>query len=397
MAGLHDLHPDTIAVHGDRSVNSSRALSPPIFQTSAFRAADAAEFARSASEPQSDRFYTRYGNPNHTQAAAVIAKLERAQAALIFPSGMAALTAAILAVCKQGDHVVAHRGMYAGTQTLLNDVLARLGIACTLMDQTRVEDFAAAIRPETRLAIVETPSNPVLTVTDLRAVASLAKERGVLTIADNTFATPINQLPLSYGIDIVMHSATKYLGGHSDLSAGALASTHELIERIWSVSLKLGFAVNGFDSWLLLRGLRTLALRIERQNANALAIAEFLHAHAGIATVHYPGLKSHPQHTLACAQMNGFGGIISFELASGKERIEHFLLALGIIARAPSLGGVESTLVHQRAMWSSNMTDDEWRAAGISPSLLRLSCGIEHPADLIADLQAALEGVASKE
>ncbi|MDP9017650.1 MAG: aminotransferase class I/II-fold pyridoxal phosphate-dependent enzyme [Candidatus Eremiobacteraeota bacterium] len=390
MLGLRAPHPETVAIHGDRELHDSTALSPPIYQTSTFRAESAEDFLRTASEPQSDHFYTRYGNPNHSQVAAVIARLERAEHALIFPSGMAAMTAAILSFCKNGDHVIAQRTMYAGTHNLLQDVLGPLGIACTFVDQTSIEHFASAIQENTRVVVMESPSNPLLTITDLRAVAALCKQRSILTIADNTFATPLCQRPIDFGIDIVMHSATKYLGGHSDLSAGALATRHELAERIWPVMVKMGFAINGFDSWLLLRGMRTLPLRMERHVHNAQIIAEFLQGRSDVDAVYYPGLVTHPQHALAASQMHGFGGMLSFELGGGSSRVEPFIRSLSLITRASSLGGVESTLVHQSAMWASIMTDQQLREAGIAPTLLRLSVGIEHADDLLADLEHAL-------
>lgn len=373
------------------------ALSPPIFQTSTFRAESADEFARIASEPQNDHFYTRYGNPNHSQVAAVISQLEHAEDALVFPSGMAALTAAVLAFCKGGDHVVAQRSMYAGTQNLLADLLEPLGIAHTFVDQTRTGDFDSAIRENTRLLLLETPSNPLLQITDLRAAAALAEARNILTLADNTFATPINQRPLDFGIDIAMHSATKYLGGHSDLSAGILASRRELTARIWPVMVKMGYALNGFDSWLLLRGLRTLPLRMERHNSNALAVARFLQSRTDIDAVYYPGLETHAQHEVAKSEMDGFGGIVSFELGGGSARVEPFIRSLSLISRASSLGGVESTIAHQSAMWAASMTDEQLRAGGIAPTLLRYSVGLEHPDDLIADLENALSSSLRKE
>ena len=393
-ANLPGMHPDTIAVHGDRGLNESTALAPPIFQTSTFRADSADDYRRTAAEPLNDRFYTRYGNPNHTQAAAVIAAFERTERALIYPSGTAAMTSALLTLCRHGDHVVAQRAMYAGTHNLLEDVLGPLGIACSFVEQADTADFAGALRENTRAIVVETPSNPLLAITDLRAVAKLGKERGIITIADNTFATPINQRPVELGFDIAMHSATKYLGGHSDLSAGALAASAELIQRMWPATIKLGYAVNGFDSWLLLRGMRTLALRMERHNANALSIAKFLQSRPDVAAVYYPGLTEHPQHELAASQMDGFGGVVSFELGGGSGRVEPFIQALKLIARASSLGGVESTIVQQSAMWAGIMSDDELRRSGIAPTLLRLSAGIEHAGDLIDDLQNALQGTA---
>ncbi len=382
---------ETIVIHADAPHQTTTAVAPPIFQTSTFKAETEDEYLRMATEPRHDRFYTRYGNPNHTQAAAVIARLEKTEDALIFPSGMAALSAAAIAFCRHGDHVIAQQHAYAGTHKLLEDVLGSLGVDCTFVEQTNLDDFERAFRPNTRLVMVETPSNPLLKITDLQAVANLGHAHSAVTLADNTFATPINQQPTDFGIDIVMHSATKYLGGHSDISAGVLAARSELIEQIWPYTVKLGFAINAFDSWLLLRGLRTLALRVERQNQNAEAIAAFLASRPEISAVHYPGLRGHPGHALATRQMRGFGGIVSFELAGSGERVEPFIRALSLITRATSLGGVESTLVHQSAMWRSLMTDDQLAASGISPTLLRLSTGIEHIDDLLDDLERALQ------
>ena len=380
MVRLHDMHPDTRAIHADRHLHETSALAPPIFQTSTFRAGSAREYDRIATESLGDHFYTRYGNPNHSQAAAVVAALERAPRAMIFPSGIAAMSCALIANCTAGDHIVAQRSMYAGTHAVLTSILEPLGVRYTLVDQADIEAFESALQANTRVILLETPSNPFLTVTDLHRVGALARERSILTIADNTFATPVNQHPFELGIDLVMQSATKYLGGHSDLSAGAIAGTQAHIELLWSTATKLGYAVNGFDSWLLLRGMRTVGLRVERQNENALAIAQFLQSHPYVRTVYYPGLPQHPQHDLARSQMRGFGGVVSFSLDSS-ERVEPFILKLSLIARASSLGGVETTLVQQSAMWPGS---------GVDPTLIRLSAGIEHVSDLIADLREAL-------
>jgi len=387
---MESKRPETIVIHADAPLQSTSAVAPPIFQTSTFKAQTDDEYLRLATEPRNDRFYTRYGNPNHSQVAAVVAQLEGTQDALIFPSGMAALSAAVMAFCRHGDHVIAQQHMYAGTHKLLEDILRPLGVECTFVDQTNLAEFARALCDRTRLVMVETPSNPLMKITDLQAVADLAREHGAATLADNTFATPINQRPLDFGIDIAMHSATKYLGGHSDVSAGVLAGRSDVIERIWPYGVKLGFATNAFDSWLLLRGLRTLSLRVERQSHNAQAIAAFLASRPQISAVHYPGLKSHAQHELAARQMRRFGGMLSFELAGTSDRVEPFIRGLSLITRATSLGGVESTLVHQSAMWRSLMNDGQLKAAGISPTLIRLSTGIEHIDDLLDDLGRAL-------
>ncbi len=284
----------TITVHADREVHPSRAVAPPIFQTAAFSAEDGETFARGAVEPRGKDFYTRFGNPNHAQVAAVVAELENTEAAMVTASGMAALTTAVLALVSAGDHVIGQRSTYGGTASVLLNLLPRLGVTTTLVDQTDPEAFAKALTPRTRLILVETPSNPLLQITDLRAVAELARAHGVLTMADNTFATPLNQRPVDFGIDLVWHSATKYLNGHSDVSAGVLAGPTEILDRIWDVGLLTGATLGPIDAWLLLRGMRTLPLRMPRHNANGLALAEALAAHPAVTTVHYPDWRPTP-------------------------------------------------------------------------------------------------------
>src|SRR5262245_37734222 len=268
--------PDTLAIHADAGLEPDSAIAAPIHQTSTFRARSAAEFAEMATRPRHERYYTRYGNPTLARCEAVIAALERAEAALVTASGMGAIATTVLALVRQGDHIVAQRNHYMGTSKLLAETLPRFGVSATLVDQTDPAAFAAAITPRTRLILVETPANPTMQLTDLRAVAELARPRGILTLADNTFASPINQRPLEHGIDLAMHSATKFLGGHHDLSAGVVAGPQALLDTIWDTAIVLGAVLGPFDAWLLLRGLRTLPLRIERHNRSALAIARFL-------------------------------------------------------------------------------------------------------------------------
>jgi cystathionine beta-lyase/cystathionine gamma-synthase len=298
----------TITVHADREVHPSRAVAPPIYQTATFSAEDAETFAQVAVDPRGKASYTRFGNPNHAQVATVVADLENTEAAMVTASGMAALTTAVLALVSAGDHVIGQRSTYGGTASVLLNLLPRLGVSTTLVDQTDPEAFAKALTPQTRLILVESPSNPLLQITDLRAVADLARAHNVLTIADNTFATPLNQRPTDFGIDLVWHSATKYLNGHSDVSAGVLAGPAKILDRIWDVGLLTGATLGPIDAWLLLRGMRTLPLRVLRHNANGLALAEALNEHPAVATVHYPGLAAHPQHNLAADQMSGFAG-----------------------------------------------------------------------------------------
>jgi len=257
----------TAAIHADRDVYPSRAVARPIYQTAAFWAEDAEQFARAAVEPRGHDFYTRYGNPNHAQVAAVIAELEHTEAAMVTASGMAALTTAVLGLVSAGDHVIGQRSTYGGTASVLLNLLPRLGVTTTQVDQTDPGAFERAVTPRTRLILVESPSNPLLQITDLRSIAAMARAHGVLTLADNTFATPLNQRPIDFGIDLVWHSATKYLNGHSDVSAGALAGPAQLLDRIWEVAVLTGGALGPFDAWLLLRGIRTLPLRMTRHDS----------------------------------------------------------------------------------------------------------------------------------
>jgi methionine-gamma-lyase len=364
----------TVTVHADREIHSSRAVAPPIYQTAAFSAEDAATIAPGAVEPRGADFYTRFGNPNHAQVAAVVAELEGTEAAMVTASGMAAITTAVLALVSAGDHVIGQKSTYGGTTSVLLNLLPRLGVSTTLVDQTRPEEFEKALTPKTRLILVETPSNPLLQITDLRAVGDLAHAHGVLTLADNTFATPLNQRPADFGIDVVWHSATKYLNGHSDVSAGVLAGPAKTLDR------------------LLLRGIRTLPLRVPRHNDNGLALAEALNSHPAVARVHYPGLATHPQHKLAADQMKGFGGVLSVEFTGGYEMADAFLSHLRYPRRSASLGGVESLAVHPASMWAGMLSDDQITDA-VPAGLVRLAAGTEDTADLVADALAAADAL----
>jgi len=384
----------TTVIHADRDVHPSRSVAPPIYQTAAFWAENGESFAQAAVEPRGKDFYTRYGNPNHAQVAAVVAQLENTEAAMLTASGMAALTTTVLALVSAGDHVIGQKSTYGGTASVLLNLLPRLGITTTQVDQTDPEAFAKAMTPQTRLILVESPSNPLLQVTDLRAVADLAQAHDVLTLADNTFATPLNQRPTDYGIDLVWHSATKYLNGHSDVSAGVVAGSAELLDRIWDVGLLTGAVLGPFDAWLLLRGLRTLPMRVARHNDNGQALAEALERHPAVTRVHYPGLPTHPQHTLAARQMSGFGGVLALELAGGFQAADAFVGQLRYARRSASLGGVESLAVHPASMWRGMLTEEQLVASGLPMGLVRVAAGIEDTADLVADVLAAADAVA---
>jgi methionine-gamma-lyase len=306
---------------------------------------------------------------------------------------MAALTTAVLGLVSAGDHVIGQKSTYGGTASVLLNLLPRLGVSITQVDQTDPAAFEQALTQQTRLILVESPSNPLLQLTDLRAVAELARAHGVLTMADNTFATPMNQRPASYGIDLVWHSATKYLNGHSDVSAGVLAGSAELLDRIWEVGVLTGATLGPFDAWLLLRGLRTLPLRMPQHNANGLALAEALEDHPAVSRVHYPGLASHPQHSLAASQLSGYGGVLGIELVGGFDAADVFLSRLHYARRSASLGGVETLAVHPAAMWRGMLSEEQIAASGVPLGLVRLAAGVEDPADLVPDVHAAADAV----
>ena len=392
MTSDFPLHPETLAIHGDDGLEADTDIAPSIHPSSTFRARSAAEFAEIASGERPSRFYTRYGNPTVARAERVIAGLEGKAAALLLASGMGAIATTVLANVSAGDHIVAQTSHYMGTTRLLADLLPRFGVTVSQVDQTDPAAFEAAVRPETRLVMIETPSNPTLAITDLAAVAAIARAHGVTTIADNTFASPINQRPGEHGIDLVVHSATKYLGGHSDLVAGVVCGEAAAVQRIWEHAIVLGASSNAFDAWLLLRGLRTLALRVTRQSDSALLLARMLEAHPAVAKVHYPGLERHPQHALARRQMKAFGGVLSIELAGGYAAAQSLVARLELVANAVSLGGVESLAVHAASVWEGSLSIAQIEAAGVSPSLVRIAVGLEHPEDLARDFVQALAG-----
>lgn len=340
--------------------------------------------------------YPRYFNtPNQEQLAKKIAALENAEAAMIFSSGMAALSTMLLTFLKKGDHVVFQNTIYGGTVSFIREELPKFGIEYSFTNGYEVSDFKSAIRPNTKVIHFETPSNPLLTITDLKGVITLAKSKGILTTLDNTFASPINQNPIDFGIDVVMHSATKYLGGHSDILAGAVVSSQENMEKIWHVAKNFGGTLSDFMVWMLERSIKTLAIRVKAQNKNAKELAKYLKQHEAVKKVHYPGLKSHPQYELAKSQMKGFGGMLSFELNEGLDAIQ-FQNELKLIKPAMSLAGVESTMVSPFLTSHASLSQRERESLGITNGLIRFSVGIESKKDLINDIEQALTKVKSK-
>lgn len=358
---------------------ASRGVNSPIYPSTAYEFIDA-----------EDTIYPRYLNtPNEKSVAAKLAALEESEGALVFSSGMAAISTVIFALLKQGDHIVFQKGLYGGTLHFIEHELPRFGIDYTIATSQEVDDIMAAVNKNTRMIYLETPSNPLLKITDLAGIAEKARKKEILTVADNTFASPVNQQPIRQGMDIVIHSATKYLGGHSDICAGAVATRNELLEKILQTGRDLGGSLNALTLHLLERSMKTLDVRMQRINSNAQAIAEFLVIHPAVERVNYPGLPEHPGHKLAAGQMYGFSGMLSFELKEMDPLA--FQKKLQLITPAISLGGVES-LVSSPSHTSHRYLGPEGRKRdGIAEGLIRFSTGIESQADLIEDLGNALD------
>jgi len=384
----HEFHQETEAVRGGTSLHKKNGpLSTPIYQTSTFEVTDTKEQVRAT---ETDRFYTRYGNPTHTVAENAIAELEGTDAALLFSSGMAAITTSILALVKAGDHIIAQRDIYGGVTKFLSQWLPKLGIETTFVDTNDIEQHEREIRPNTKIVHIESPTNPTVRVVDLEKIAALARKHRLISTIDATFGTPINCRPAEWGIDLVLHSGTKYFGGHSDLICGIATGRRELIDQIHRVRTTLGCCMDPHAAFLLLRGIKTLAVRVERQNQSALRIGEFLSTHPKVTRVHYPMLTGHPQYDLAKKYLAGAGGVLSFEVEGTGEDACRVAEALNLFTLAPSLGGVDS-LVTIPVLTSHAMIDPELRRKmGVTEQMVRLSVGVENVDDLIADLEKGL-------
>ncbi|MEM7349158.1 MAG: aminotransferase class I/II-fold pyridoxal phosphate-dependent enzyme [Acidobacteriota bacterium] len=382
----------TRLVHAGSEANETAAITVPIYQSSTFRFDSAEQGAELCAATAPSHLYTRWGNPTTRALELALADVEGGEAALAFSSGMAAGATAVMPMVASGDHVVAANCLYAGMTELFERVLPPLGVETTFVDPSEDGAFERALRPETKLIYVETPANPTLAITDLEAVARLARERGIFTLADNTWASPWNTRPIELGIDAVIHSATKYLGGHSDLIAGAAVGRQEWVDRVWPYLKIFGGCPSPHDAWLLQRGMKTLGLRVDRQNATAQTVAEFLAAHPQVARVYYPGLPDHPGHEIARRQMHGFGGMLSFEVRGGFDAGRRLLESVRLITHAVSLGGVETLAVHPASTTHAPLTSEERQRADISDGLIRMSIGLEEPADLVADLELGLTG-----
>lgn len=384
----------TKAVHaGAYEEPRTGAVGTPIFQSTTFRLG-ADQYRAFDQGHGRDRFiYTRYGNPSQWAVQEKIAALEGAESALVFSSGMAAIASAIAALTDAGGHIVASSELYGGTYALLNGEMPSLGRSVTFVDPTDIRAIEAAITPRTQVLFFEAVTNPLLNVVDLPALARVARAHGCRTIVDATFATPIGVRPLAHGIDVVVHSATKYLNGHSDLIAGAAAGERKLVDLMWTRMLVLGGCLDPHACFLLERGLKTLALRMRAHENGALRVARHLEMHPKIARVHYPGLQSHPHHALARALYANMGGVVSFEVEGGDDAALRLAAAVSLPCEATSLGGVESLISLPFNSSHSGYTARQRQGLGIRPGLVRLSVGIEAPEDLIDDLDAALDAI----
>jgi methionine-gamma-lyase len=391
---MHDDSIFTDVVHaGEDPKKHFGAISVPIYNASVFAFDDADEAFQIHNYEKEGYFYGRLGNPTQEALERAVCRLEKGESALAFASGMAAVTASLLTVLKSGDHIVAPDAHYSTTGSFLEYLDESFGISTTYIDQTNAENYRDAIRENTKVFYIETPSNPTLKITDIASVAKIAQENGIVTICDNTFATPFNQFPIALGVDIVLHSATKYLGGHSDLTAGVIAGKKELVEKARLKTTKLfGGNIAPQTAWLVLRGIKTLALRMERHNANAEKIAAFLAEHPKVSQVNYPGLASHPNHEIARKQMRGFGGMISFDVGT-VEAGKALLNNVNLCTLATSLGGIETIIQHSASMTHAGLSPEQRLKAGVTDGLIRFSVGIENADDLIDDLEQALDKI----
>ncbi|MGH1344133.1 MAG: trans-sulfuration enzyme family protein [Nannocystales bacterium] len=381
---MSDRQFDTQLIHaGEPEPRIEGAVSMPIFQTSTFESGEAGA--------EHELRYLRLNNsPNHLALHAKLAAIEGAEAAVVTASGMAAISTALLSVLRPGDHVVAQSTLYGGTHSLFMEDLAALGIEVSLFACDSAAQAEAAIRPNTKVLYCESLANPLVQLATLPELAALAAKHGLVSMVDNTFASPVNLRPVEFGFDLVLHSATKYLNGHSDLVAGAIAGRGALVDLAHRKLDHLGACLDPHACFLLHRGLKTLGVRVRHQNASALVLAEALEEHPNVARVHYPGLKSHPHHVRACEQLQGFGGMLSFEVEGGGEAATRLVRGLSLAVNAPSLGGPETLVTRPCETSHKGMTARDREAAGVGEALIRVSVGLEDPQDIVSDFVATL-------
>ncbi|MBB5132793.1 methionine-gamma-lyase [Thermocatellispora tengchongensis] len=392
LRDMPELHPDTRAVHLPHPpLEGGRPITVPLYQTSGFVLDDPAVFADGMGRPDGPYVYGRLGNPTVRALELAVSGLEGGAGAIATGSGMGAINSVLLALVKPGDHIVAQRALYGGTATMLNDLAERFGVAVTHVPEDDPDAFRAAVRPETRLLYLETIANPVTQVADLPAMCGAAREAGVISVVDNTFASPLLCRPIEHGADVVVHSTTKYLSGHTDVLGGvAVFASDELYRKVWSFAIELGATADPFAAWLTLRGMQTLGLRMERHCANTRLLATRLAEHPAVAAVHWPGLPTHPSHRVAAKLLPDFGGVFSFDLKGGRAAGERFMSAVRVALLAPSLGGVETLILHPASTSHRSLTPEELARSGIGEGTVRVAVGIEHPEDLWADFERAL-------
>jgi cystathionine beta-lyase/cystathionine gamma-synthase len=386
------MKPSTDIIHraGGRDPQAA-PLTTPIYETTTFVFENTQEVI-DYNEGRSEKFlYSRYANPTVAAVERTLAALEGAEAALLLSSGQAATTTALLALLKGGEEIVCSSAVYGGTFHLISELLSKFGIAARFASLEELSRIETVLSSQTKLVWFESPINPTLRCVDVRAVAAACRARGVLTVMDNTFASPINQQPIALGVDLVMHSATKYLNGHSDVTAGAIIGPERLVDPVLQARKRLGTILDPYAAYALSRGLKTLSVRMARHNANGMAVARWLAGDPRVERVFYPGLESHPDHALAAKQMCGFGGMVCIDLGGSFDRAARFFDRLRLVKRAASLGGVESlcSLPVLTSQWGHS--EEELAAAGVTRGMARLSIGLEDPEDLIADLDQALE------
>ena len=382
----------TKAIHaGEESLPRTGPLIPPIYQNSAFRFATADECVIGFTDESADCVYTRWGNPTQSVLEAKIAALEGSEDALATASGMAAISTALLTLLERGDHVVATDSLYSASHNLFNEDLPRMGIETTFVDGTDANEIRQAIRTNTKVVYIESPANPTLKLVDIRTCAEIARSHDITTIIDNTFASPCGQQPIALGIDVVLHSMTKYLSGNGTVIAGAIAASARFVERAKTQVLRnFGGIISPFNAWLTLHGVATLPMRFARHCENAHQVATFLESHPAIEWVRYPGLPSHPQHELAKGQMQSFGGMVAFELKDGIEAGRQLVNSIQLCSLAVSLGDVRTLICHPASTTHLHIPAEVRKRSGITDGLVRLSVGLEDAKDIIADLDQAL-------
>ena len=385
----------TLCVHGSGTVDpQTGALSTPIYQSSTFAFKSAQHGAALFAGEEEGYVYTRLGNPTQAALEREVAFLEGGEAALAFASGMAAISGVILYLCRNGDNLVSSDTVYGGTHNLYKETLPLWDIEAREVDATNLANVEAAIDERTRLIFIETPANPTLSIVDIQGCAEIAHRHNIPLVVDNTFATPYLQRPLELGADVVIHSATKYIGGHGDTVAGLVIGKKEFIDQLRAQIIRdIGGIISPLNAWLLLRGLKTLPVRMDRHCANALEVAKFLSLHPKVNWVRYPGLLTHPQHELAKKQMRNFGGMVTFEVKGGRKAGEKLMNNVGLITLAVSLGDCDSLIEHPASMTHSTYSPEELQEVGITEGLIRLSVGLEDPADIITDLKLALKKI----